>query len=222
MGAFTLSYSPYGISVRDINRDERMVLVSIPLLGDKLVPPSAPRVVAASINPSSEETPPRSPKDAMSATEEPPSGSGLTPPSSPIPFKRQPIILQRHSSLLQATAPNSRGPFSTAVAETLIIGPNGIEALSPIPLVLRLEKLCSDGRWEEALALVDEERRKGRRGEIEGDKVSCLPVFCPTKLTGDRRLPTRPPCVSFTYISLATCSSKLSSRKLETTFCAAS
>jgi hypothetical protein len=58
------------------------------------------------------------------------------------------------------------------VAETLIVGPNGIMSLAPTPTVLRLEKLCTERRMEEAIALVDEERRKGRRGEIDADKAS--------------------------------------------------
>jgi hypothetical protein len=45
-------------------------------------------------------------------------------------------------------------------------------SLAPTPTVLRLEKLCRERRMEEAIALVDEERRKGRRGEIDADKAS--------------------------------------------------
>jgi hypothetical protein len=66
----------------------------------------------------------------------------------------------------------SRSPFSTAIAETILFGSNGIQAISPTPVVTKLEKLCEERRTESAIALVDEERRKGRRGEIEGDKVS--------------------------------------------------
>ena len=122
INAFTLSYSPYGISIRDRVRDQKMANVKFPLLGARLGKPNDPT-----------------------------SGSGLTPPSSP-----QPAVL----------------PFSTTVAETLIVGPDGLQALFPTPVLLRLEQLCHERRLDEAAALVDEERRKGKRGEIEGDKVS--------------------------------------------------
>jgi pentatricopeptide repeat protein len=51
------------------------------------------------------------------------------------------------------------------VAETLIVGPNGVCALFPTSNLLRLEALCRERRIDEAISLVDEERRKGRRGE---------------------------------------------------------
>jgi len=172
--AFGLSYSPYGISIRDIVRDERMRMTRMLLLGGTLAstvvspikdfPPKLEVDLTSMDLPSSVE-------ELSPAAEEPPSGSGLTPPSSPPPFKRQPITPTRGSSLLQATAPTARGPFSTTVAETLIIGPNGIQSFSPTPIITRLDKLCAGRRMDEAMALVDEERRKGRRGEIDGDKV---------------------------------------------------
>lgn len=192
--AFTLSYSPYGVSVRDLIRDERMNTTRLLLLGGKVAPPE-PVVVPREAkplpspdegaSPTSTSDPSRptlnlqhldepvlSSEDVSPAGEEPPSGSGLTPPSTPPPFSRQPITPTRTASLLHSTAPSISGPFSTAVAETLIIGPNGIMSLAPTPTVLRLEKLCTERRMEEAIALVDEERRKGRRGEIDADKAS--------------------------------------------------
>jgi len=174
-GAFSLSYSPYGMSVRDVIRDERMGMASMLLLGGKLAPsePVTSKAEALDPNPrhpTSKEV--SSPVDDISpAAEQPPSGSGLTPPSSPPPFRRQPITPTRSSSLLQATAPTLRGPFSTTTAETLIIGLNGIQSFAPTPIVLRLDKLCAERKLEEAMALVNEERRKGRRGEIDGEKV---------------------------------------------------
>lgn len=158
LAAFALSYSPYGISIRDITRDDRMAITKIRLLGPSLV---AVQVV---------ETPPVI-EEVSPENEDPPSGSGLTPPSSP-----RPITPVRHSSLLTAGKPvglgikGLGGPFSTTTIETLVLGPNGIMALSPMPVVLKLEKLCSERRLDEATALVDEERRRGRRGEVD-DKV---------------------------------------------------
>jgi hypothetical protein len=147
---FSLSYSPYGISVRDISRDERLAMAKLTLLGGKLTPPQPPRTLSNQPEP-----------------EDPPSGSGLTPPSSPT-FPRQSITPQRGSSLGKPPL----GVFSTAIAETLVIGTQGVQAISPTPAVLKLEKLCGERRMSEATQVVDEERRKGRRGEFDGDKVS--------------------------------------------------
>ncbi|RSH83741.1 hypothetical protein EHS25_005356 [Saitozyma podzolica] len=172
---FTLSYSPYGVSVRDVIRDERMTTTRLLLLGGKVAPPE-PVVVPREAkplpspeegtSPTSTSDPSRpslnlqhldepvlSSEDVSPAAEEPPSGSGLTPPSTPPPFSRQPITPTRTASLLHSTAPSIPGPFSTAVAETLIVGPNGIMSLAPTPTVLRLEKLCTERRMEEAIAL---------------------------------------------------------------------
>jgi hypothetical protein len=113
------------------------------------------------------------PEVASPPIEEPSSGSGLTPPSSPTPFQRQPIAPTRTSSLLKATAPTPRGgPFSLAVSETLLVGPNGIQSLAPTPTIIRVEVCCANDQLDQAIALVDEERRKGRRGEIDSDKVT--------------------------------------------------
>ena len=190
--AFGLSYSPYGVAIRDVVRDERMEIVRILLLSGKLAP-SLPSSRAASSN----AVPPvlascttsalaSPPNDVVASPpaieepevlEEPESGSGLTPPASPTPFARQPIPPTRASSLLGATAPQShavlsRMPFSTAIAETLVIGPNGIQSLSPTPTVLKLERLCAASKMDEATAVVDDERRRGRRGEVDADKAT--------------------------------------------------
>lgn len=181
---FDLTYSPYGIHIRDLLRDERMQMTRIPLLGPSLLPADA---TTSTVDRDTLSPPPLegqdsseslrhavSPPDIASPPiEEPASGSGLTPPSSPKPFQRQPIAPTRSSSLLRTTAPSARsGPFSTAVAETLIVGPNGTQSLSPTPTISKLETLCADGKMVEAIALVDEERRKGRRGEVDADKAT--------------------------------------------------
>lgn len=157
-------------------RDNRMEMSRMLLLGPALLPETS--VVARDIK----SPPPLDTDDSTDSLrqtsdlasppiEEPASGSGLTPPSSPKPFQRQPIAPTRSTSLLRASAPTSRGgPFSTAVAETLVVGPNGLQSVAPTPVILRLEDLCAEGLMDEAIALVDEERRKGRRGEIDADK----------------------------------------------------
>lgn len=180
LSAFHICYSPYGIAIRNLIRDERMQPTRLVLLGGKLIPPepipvskvvSPPATTNQHQNPLDSGT---SPPDIITspANEEPPAGSGLTPPSSPPPFKRQPITPNRGSSLLQATAPVFRGPFSTAVAESLVIGPNGLQSLAPTSVILKVEKACEERNMPGAIALVDEERRKGRRGEVDADKVS--------------------------------------------------
>jgi len=182
--AFQLSYSPYGIAVRDSNRDERMMTTHILLLGGRLAPsgPVPPKINTSTSSLEVDQAVPTVTigddgtsvgltPDISPTGEEPPSGSGLTPPNSPPSFKRQPITPTRSSSLLQATAPAPTGPFSTTVAETLILGPNGIMSINPTPIVKKLEHLCAVGNMEEAISLVDEERRKGRRGEVDSDKV---------------------------------------------------
>ncbi|OCF40481.1 hypothetical protein I317_05719 [Kwoniella heveanensis CBS 569] len=180
LGAFDLTYSPYGISVRDLVRDERLGSYRLKLLGGKLAPPKPietrlPVPDPGTVNASADSTADLpssgdgviSPTDGLSPTaEDPPSGSGLTPPSSP---RRAPVTPQRGSSLPSSTS-ISTGPFSTAVAETLIIGRHTIQSLTPTPVILRLEALCSERKMEEAISLVDDERRRGRRGEIDVDK----------------------------------------------------
>jgi hypothetical protein len=151
------------------------------LLGGKLIPPEPIPASASKAGPppleqqestESIDSIQSPPEIASPANEDPPAGSGLTPPSSPPPFRRQPITPNRGSSLLQVTAPTFRGPFSTAVAESLIVGPNGIQSLAPTPVILKVERLCEERQMTEAIALVDDERRKGRRGEVDADKVS--------------------------------------------------
>lgn len=125
--------------------------------------------------PSAEECP-LGTSPAQAPPEEPMGGSGLTPPSSPPQFPRQPITPKRQASLLQSTAPPTLdGPFSTCVAETLIVGPHGIMSLAPTPTIVRVEQLCKNRDMDGAIALVDDERRKGRRGEVDADKVRPCP-----------------------------------------------
>lgn len=186
LGVFTFSYSPYGISIRDVVRDERMTHTRFTLLSGALAPPSptdTTQALATSPDKQGEQDQEQDPDTdqpapdtqetgtpEQSPNEEPPSGSGLTPPSSP-KFKREPIRPVRTSSLLSASSA-ARPPFSSVIAETLLVGRHSIQGLVPTPIVLRLEKLCAEHRMDEAIALVDEERRRGRRGEIEVDKVS--------------------------------------------------
>ena len=187
---FALSYSPYGVSIRDAVRDARMAIGPFRLLDGRLAPALETEPARkASIDPPAASTVPdapmseEAPRDTSpvggspQAVDEPMGGSGLTPPSSPPQFPRQPITPKRQASLLQSTAPPTvDGPFSTCVAETLIIGPNGIMSLAPTPTISRVERLCKERNMDAAIALVDDERRKGRRGEVDADKVS-HPLF---------------------------------------------
>ncbi|KAL1413618.1 hypothetical protein Q8F55_001393 [Vanrija albida] len=187
LSAFQLSYSPYGISIRDMVRAERLGTSRFTLLSGKLAPVVESPVEVATSPPAKSEhsesellAPPADAQTAsdqeLSANEEPPSGSGLTPPTSP-KFQRQPINPPTGSSLLSAGGQSASstvraGPVATAIAETLLVGRHTVQGLAPTPVVLRLEHLCSQRRMEEAIALVDDERRKGRRGEFDGDKAT--------------------------------------------------
>ncbi|KAK8864291.1 hypothetical protein IAR55_001537 [Kwoniella newhampshirensis] len=168
--AIALSYSPYGVSVRDLLRDERMAMTSITLLGGKLAPSETIGTKILASDPGASEGVDENQESSSPVTspvgEEPPSGSGLTPPSSP---HRKPIVTPQRGSSLGAPLP---GPFSTAIAETLVIGPDGIQSLLPTQNILRLEALCAERHMEEAIALVDDERRRGRRGEVDVDKAT--------------------------------------------------
>ena len=164
--AFGLSYSPYGISIRDEERDTRMAPTKLKLLGPKLTTPATPSKEHPGVLEQDPEVP-----DPMPDVEDPPSGSGLTPPSSPSATSRPYMTPQRSTSAVGPSA-LSRAPFSTAIAETLVVNDNGLQAVAPTPVVIQLEQLCADRRMDEAMKLVDEERRKGRRGEIDGDKAT--------------------------------------------------
>lgn len=173
----TLSYSPYGISIRDVIRDERLSTSPLTLLSGKLTPPQddksppeSPEVLETRSESSPDVTRPE-PQPERRTNDEPEAGSGLTPPSSP-KFKRQPIVAPKNSSLLSQAGASRGSQISSAVAETLLIGPHTVCGLTPTPAIIRLEQLCVDRKMDEAISLVDDERRKGRRGEIEADKVS--------------------------------------------------
>lgn len=173
----TLTYSPYGIAIRDLVRDSRMQMSRMLLLGSqKPLGPASTAMARVDTPPIVDNTPEAiltPPRVTSPPIEEPSSGSGLTPPSSPTPFQRQPIAPTRTSSLLKATAPTTRGgPFSLAVSETLLLGLNGVQSLAPTSTIARVELHCENGQLDQAAALVDEERRRGRRGEIESDKAT--------------------------------------------------
>lgn len=180
LNIFGMSYSPYGVSIRDVIRDEHVLQSRFTLLSGRLASPSIP--ASPSPNPTPGDGSPEEsdsgllgpPPDIMSGDvsqgEEPPSGSGLTPPPSP-KFKRQPVNLKRSSSLLTATSPINV-PFSSVIAETLLVGRHSVQGLVPTPIVLRLAYLCDAKKNDEAIALVAEERRRGRHGDVDVDKVS--------------------------------------------------
>lgn len=171
----SLSYSPYGISIRDVILDKRLSTSPFTLLSGKLTPLHAEKSPSLKSSEPEAGTTPDVPRPEAVAeqppSEEPEAGSGLTPPSSP-KFKRQPIVAPNNSSLLSQAGQARGSQFSSAIAETLLIGPHTVCGLTPTSIVVRLEQLCDERRMDEAMTLVDDERRKGRRGEIEADKVS--------------------------------------------------
>lgn len=134
-------------------------------LGGPVPPPddSVPEEALDNIEPEEE--------GSTTPNEDPPSGSGLTPPSSP-KFKKQELKPPGVSSLLSSPpAVPGKVPFSSAIAETLLVGRHKVWGLTPTPPIIRLERLCAERKVDQAADLVDEERRRGRRGEIEVDKV---------------------------------------------------
>ncbi|EIW70778.1 hypothetical protein TREMEDRAFT_68217 [Tremella mesenterica DSM 1558] len=197
MNATALSYSPYGVEVRDLVRDERLKAGRMQLLSGKLAPPnlapirvhsgSPPRVDLSNMSVDAVDENMLPSLDVIPPVIEPSSGSGLTPPSSPPDFGRRPIFSATQTSLLQTTAPAVKDPFSTVITETVVFGPNTIMSLSPASIILRVERLCAERRMEEATAAVDEERRRGRRGEVDQDKVN-LSSFDTTHLATMRYL----------------------------------
>ncbi|WRT66239.1 uncharacterized protein IL334_003192 [Kwoniella shivajii] len=177
LDAFGITYSPYGVSVRDLIRDERMTPYRLKLLGGTSSTVSKDVVAQqASLDEgvveSNDHAEPLSPDVTSPINEDPPSGSGLTPPSSPIPLIKAPITPQRNASLQTSAASSNtnRGPFSTAIAETMIISPHSILSLIPTSIIMKLEGFYTERQFDQAITLVDEERRKGRRGEIDVDK----------------------------------------------------
>ncbi|TYJ57008.1 hypothetical protein B9479_002287 [Cryptococcus floricola] len=132
--AINLSYSPYGVRVQDLLTGERLKTVKSRFLAGRLVS-----------NKEEAGDPPEEEGDVDN--EDPPSGSGLTPPSSPQRPKRPSDI-----------------PFLTTTSETFVVTPSCIYSLTLTPPVLAMERLCEEHKLVDAIAFLDEYRRQNRKG----------------------------------------------------------
>ncbi|WVN88218.1 uncharacterized protein L203_103419 [Cryptococcus depauperatus CBS 7841] len=131
----SLSYSPYGIRVKDYAAANCMRVSKAKFLTNTLVP-----------------QPHLSPEKSSKRREEPSSGSGLTPPSSP--------------SLNLTQVPSNESPFVTCLSETLLVTSTSISSLIPTPPALVLANMLEENQFNEAIAYVDDFRRRLRRGEL--------------------------------------------------------
>lgn len=62
-------------------------------------------------------------------------------------------------------------PFTTLLTETLIHTDDAIITMSPKTWVVVADELIEQGQLDEAMAMLDAERKRRKRGEVEGDKV---------------------------------------------------
>ncbi len=146
LGARCLSSNPYGIMIAHHERDEKMRIISIPLM----MP---------------------SQQQARASTSASRSDNGSTPPTDSIASDQSGSLL---TQAMQRTASQSRlplGPFTTTVAETLLVMTDSIVAIAALAWVIKAEQLLDAGQTEDCVRLVEEERRKSKRGEIDGDRV---------------------------------------------------
>lgn len=147
LGARCLSSNPYGILIPHHERDEKMRIVSIPLM-----------------TPSQ-----RQARTAISASR---LDEASTPPTDSTASDQSRSLL---TLAMQRTSSQSRlplGPFTTTIAETLLVMTDSIVAIAALAWIIKAEQLLDAGKTEECVRLVEEERRKSKRGEIDGDRVS--------------------------------------------------
>jgi hypothetical protein len=100
---------------------------------------------------------------------EPPSGSGFSPTLLPLD---PPGLEGRPAYLSQGSFGAATRPSTTTIAETLIYMDDGVLAVTPKSWLLVADNLIQQGKLDEAIKLTEVERKKGKRGEIDGDKVS--------------------------------------------------
>lgn len=144
--ATSLSYSPYGVRVSDVFSGEKLKPSKMRFLSGKIAPTvESPATV--------EEHGKRQGDSIKEKEDDPPAGSGLTPPSSPKPT-------------LEHTADKSPA-FITAMCETFLVTPSSILSLIPTPDIMLLENLCEEHQLSEAASLVSDIRRRYRKGTIE-------------------------------------------------------
>ncbi len=157
LGARALSGNAYGIMIAHHERDEKMRLVSVPLL----------RAGAAA-------PPPAEPDKALP---DPPAGAqDATPSTGPE------SLLTASIRQAPARSKTPAGPFTTTIAETLLVMSDSVVAIAALAWIIKAEQMLDAGQTEECVRLVDEEKRKSRRGDIDGERVSAGRAFVDTRV----------------------------------------
>jgi hypothetical protein len=72
----------------------------------------------------------------------------------------------------QDSSGSASRPATTTIAETLLFTDDAVIAIAPRSWLLNADALIDSGNLDEAVKLTEVQRRKGKRGEIDGDKVS--------------------------------------------------
>jgi hypothetical protein len=154
-----LTSNPYGVATPNRLRDDKLAALSTKIIPSPRPPAELPRL--------------RSDDNLLDAETpfEPPPGSGLSPQLLPFDSSRL-----GHQTL--NVTPDSSGsasrPATTTIAETLLFTDDAVIAIAPRSWLLSADALIDSGNLDEAVKLTEIQRRKGKRGEIDGDKVGLL------------------------------------------------
>jgi len=152
-----LTSNPYGIAAPNRLRDDKMAAKSHRIIPLPRPPAELPRLT--------------SDENLLDASTpfEPPPGSGLSPPLLPIDL---PLHSDgRPAFISQDSSGNTSRPATTTIAETLLFTDDSVIAITPRSWLLNADAMIDQGKLDEAVKMTEIQRRKGKRGEIEGDKV---------------------------------------------------
>jgi hypothetical protein len=152
-----LTSNPYGIAAPNRLRDDKMTAKS-----HRIIP--LPRPLAELPRLTSDE-------NLLDASTpfEPPPGSGLSPPLMPVDIPSHPEV--RPALISQDSCGNALRPATTTIAETLLYTEDSVIAITPRSWLLIADAMIDQGKLDDAVKMTEIQRRKGKRGEIEGDKV---------------------------------------------------
>jgi hypothetical protein len=153
-----LTSNPYGIATPNRLRDEKMAGRPIKVIPSPRLPTELQRL--------------RSDDNLLDAETpfEPPPGSGLSPPlvSADPSFQTE----SRSALTFQESSGNLSRPATTTIAETVLFTEDSVIAVAPRTWLLMADAMVDQGKLDEAVKLTESQRRKGKRGEIDVDKVS--------------------------------------------------
>jgi hypothetical protein len=174
--ARSLSRSPTGFLVPATERDEHLRKVMVTLLPPKPASPLSPLPLPSSTSTDGSFADPAT-QHSISSLEpttlvsfaDPPSGSGLTPPSSP----RRSYNSTRTSSSSFSYNRSSLPSISSETSHILLTSPSSIHALAPTPpLTLALQSLSSSSSaLSDALAPLLLSAAMSTSGEQDGDAI---------------------------------------------------